>query len=428
VDELLQYDPARLPSEHLDPLTGLPNQAFLEQALREALGDGRPTTVALLQLENFHEIRSWLGRSDASFLFCDIARLLASSLPAGVVPCRCEHHEFALLLRNAHSVNARPITDRIRQALRSAASESIPRQLELRFAVGLALAEPGGTSPEVLFARARQQLGTALLRRHGEGRLAAMHEIDGFDPAGLGPALERNPLALSFQPIVRLVPDGIERYEMRCHLPLDKGRLAPARMFEIAVQNALGGVIDRQMIEQALRILRESGTAELCLFVSLTQNSLVDGNFSRWLQIELDGLPHVAEQLVFQIGEIDVLVTQHHLPHFCEQLARLGIRLAIGNFGLSGNPLRYLPLLNADFVNIDVSNAGNSGAGRHQLLQSLQGIRDANLQVIASSVEDFATLPLLWRDGVALVQGGCLAEADTSLAYDFPQDRRISAS
>ena len=428
MDGTLPAQAAHLPSEHLDPLTGLPNRAWLEDALRRALNDGRPATLALLQLENFYEIRSWVGKSDASFLLGDIARLLQRNLPDGVMLCRCENYEFVLLLRNENSVNARPITDRIKQALQSAVSESIPPQLELKCAVGLAAAEPGVTGPEVLFARARHQLSVALFRRHGEERLSAMHEVDGFDPAELGPALERQPLELNFQPIVSLMPDGVERYEVRCRLPLEKGRLAPVRLFEIAVQNALGGVIDRQLISRSLDILREKNQPNLCFFVSLTQNSMVDAGFHHWLQAELAGQTHLARQLVLQISEIDILIAQHHLQYLCEHLAGLEIRLAVSNFGLTDNPFRYLPLLNADYVKMNLPAATGTGDGKRQLQQTLQKLRDSNIQPIAALVENFNTLPLLWRSGVTLAQGNCLAEPAENPTFPFPQEIIIKAA
>lgn len=428
MDGSLQTDAAQLPSEHLDALTGLPNRASLEDALRRALDDGRPATLALLQLENFYEIRSWVGKSDASFLLCDIARLLQRNLPDDVTLCHCEHYEFALLLRNENSVNARPITERIKQALQSAVSESIPPQLELKCAVGLAAAEPGVTGPEVLFARARHQLSVALFRLHGEQRLSAMHEVDGFDPLELKPALKRRKLELNFQPIVSLLPDGVERYEVRCRLPLEKGRLAPVRLFEIAVQNALGGCIDRQLISRVLAILREKELPSLCFFVSLTQNSMVDAGFFHWLQAELAGQKHLARQLVLQISEIDVLIAQHHLQYLCEQLAGLEIRLAVGNFGLTDNPFRYLPLLNAAYVKMNLPAVDGTGASRRQLQQTLQKLSESKLQVIASLVEDMNMLPLLWRSGVTLAQGNCLAGPAANPAYRFPREIRINAA
>ena len=428
MDGFQQSEAAQLPNEYLDALTGLPNRAFLENALRQAIADGGPATLALLQLENFYEIRSWVGKSDASFVLSDVARLLAKNLPAGISLCRCENYEFALLLRNGNSVNARPITEGIKQALQTAVSESIPPQLELRCAAGLAAVEPGLGGPEVLFARARHQLRVALFRRHGESRLSAMHEVDGFDPMELGPALERQPLALNFQPIVSLLPDGVERYELRCQLPLDNRRLAPLRLFEIAVQNALGGMIDRQLCRRALGMLRESGNSSLCFFVNLTQNSLVDPDFYRWLEAELAPAPHLARQIILQISEIDVLVAQHHVQYFCEHLARLEIRLAISNFGLTDNPFRYLPLLNADFVKINLPGGDQASTGRGQAQALAQGLQDTGLEVIAALVEDMDDLPWLWRAGARLAQGYCLAGPNAEPAYGFPREIAVRAA
>ena len=421
-------EPGRLPDEHHDPVTGLPNRAFLEDALGQALSDGRPATLALLQLENFYEIRSWVGKSDASFLLCDVAKLLASNLPPGITLCRCENYEFALLLRNENSVNARSITERIKQALQAAVSDSIPPQLELKCAVGLAAAEPGVRGPEVMFARARHQLSVALFRRHGEDRLSAMHEVDGFDPRELAPALDRQPLALNFQPVVSLLPDGVERYEVRCRLPLENRRLAPLRLFEIAVRNALGGLIDQQLLSRALGILRESRQPSLCFFVSLTQNALVDPEFHRWLEAEFVGEPHLARQIVLQISEIDVLIAQHHVQYFCEHLARLELRLAISNFGLTDNPFRYLPLLKADFLKINLPATDQAGAGRRQVEALLRGLRDTQLRVIVSLVEDIDALPWLWRAGAGLAQGYCLAGPGPEPAYRFPSQLQIRAA
>ncbi len=435
MDNALPAQAAHLPNEHLDALTGLPNRAFLENTLRLALDDGRPATLALMQLENFYEIRSWVGKPDASLLLCDIARLLRHNLPEGLLLCRCENYEFALLLRNEHSTDARAITDRIKQALQSAASESLPPQIELKCAVGLAAAEPGVAGPEVMFARARHQLSVALFRRHGGDRLSAMHEVDGFDPLELGPALERQPLSLNFQPIVSLLPDGVERYEVRCQLPLENRRLAPLRLFEVAVRNALGGVIDRQLIGRALDLLRGRRRGELveeeqtlCLFASITQNSLVDPGFYRWLEAEIAGEARLAGQLVLQVSEIDVLIAQHHVQYFCEHLSRLGIRLCIGNFGLTENPFRYLPLLNADFVKINLPAADRTDGGRGQTRRLLRRLEEYDLRAIVSLVEDVNALPWLWRGGARLAQGYCFARPGAEPAHRFPKEIQIQTT
>ena len=145
------------------PLTGLFEQDYLGQQVEKTLLRCRQgpleATLALLQLENFYEIRSWVGKSEASLLLSDIARLLEKSLPDKAVLCHCEHYEFAVLLLDECSLNARLITDRVKLAMQSTVSASIPPQLELKCGIGLAKLSRRIPSADVVFARARHDLG-----------------------------------------------------------------------------------------------------------------------------------------------------------------------------------------------------------------------------------------------------------------------------
>lgn len=130
-----------------DALTGLHHQDYLCHAIDKCLQQGRKrrivATLALLQLENFYEIGRWVGKSEANLLLNDTAQVLKSTLPENILLCRCHNYEFAALLIGKHSVNARLITDQVKQALLCAVSPSIPPQLELKCGVGLAALEPG---------------------------------------------------------------------------------------------------------------------------------------------------------------------------------------------------------------------------------------------------------------------------------------------
>lgn len=72
-----------------DALTGLHGQRYLCHMIDACLELSRKrnltATLALLQLENFYEIRSWVGLSEADLLLTDIAQLLKASLPKRVL-------------------------------------------------------------------------------------------------------------------------------------------------------------------------------------------------------------------------------------------------------------------------------------------------------------------------------------------------------
>jgi diguanylate cyclase (GGDEF)-like protein len=417
-----------------DPLTGLFQQDYLIYELEEALVRSRvapvEATLALLQLENFYEIRTWVGRSEANLLLSDIAHALQESLPANVLLCRCQHYEFALFLCDQNSLHARTITDRVKQALHKAISASIPPQLELKCGVGLAQLDQRMPSADVVFARARHSLILAHYQARNAPQLSPPAPVNsGAALRQLEQALQENKLGLIYQPIVSLHQDGLQHYEVRTTLPRSLASQSTSMLFDAAVQNALGDDIDRWVIGNVIDLLSRRNEASLRLTISLTHNSLVDPRFFDWLQSKLHQHPHSTEQIVFQISEIDVLIAQHHMEPFCESLNQLCIKLCISNFGCTANPFRYLHLLQAHYVKLDVSlleNIDKDRARLNQLGKTVDELHEHGLRVIAAMIENMRLLPLLWRSRVNFVQGFCMQKPSTSLEFEILQDQTIN--
>ena len=416
-----------------DPLTGLFEQDYLIQELERTLQKSRTqpvtATLALMQLENFYEIRTWVGKPEADLLLSDIAHLLEKSLPESVILCRWQHYEFAVLLFNESSLNARLITDRVKQALQSALSTSIPPQLELKCGVGLTAVDRNIPSVEVLFARARHKLSLAHYRGENNVQLTALAATSpGIVLKQLHKALRNHQLQLSFQPTVSLREDGLQHYEIRSFLPGENYSLPTPLLFETAVQNALGENIDRYIIGQALQLLRRQNQNSLRLTVNLTQNTVVSPHFFDWLETTIHQHSDLGEQLVFQISEIDVLIAQHHMDYFCNQLARLNIKLSISNFGCTPDPFRYLSLLRAHFVKLDVSlleKIDVDPVKRDQLIQIIARLHQNGLRAIAGMVENMSLLPWLWKARVNFVQGYCMQKPESSLNFEFLKDETV---
>ncbi len=414
-----------------DPLTGLYQQDYLMQQLsillRQQKSDDVEASLALFQLENFYEIRRWVGKSEADFLLGDIARLLTQTLPTAVLLCRCSHYEFAALLPDEHSIHAHALIQRVKQALHSAVSDSIPPQLELKCAVGLAAIARSIPSAEVMFASARHNLSMALLRQRRSHILDSQHgEAVPTSLPQLLNILRSNELVLNFQPIVALKADGLRHYEVRCELPSSELSPSPSAVFEAAVKNALGERIDRWVVGKCLQILLQPDMADLRLTVNLTQNSLVSDQFFDWLRQQLAHDSTLTERLVLQISELDVLTAQHHMNSFSGQLTDLRLKLSISHFGCTADPFRYLPLVRTHFVKLDAALLDNLGRDQsidEQLAKMTRRLHESGIRVIAAMVEDMEVVPLLWSAEVNFVQGFCWQEPVSELSFRFAQAR-----
>lgn len=396
----------------------LPDQAELERTLARLIRQSRHkpvvATLALLQLANFFEIRTWVGKAEAALLLTDITGVLLKALPPSVVPCRCENYEFALLLHNECSHNADTITARVKSAIQTAASATIPPQLQLHCAVGLARITADIPQPEVLFARARHDLSQNDDPTGARPRPPQRHTLQ-----LILKGLRRRGLRPNFQALVGLQPGTDSLFEVRSRLHTGAKLIEGSELFASAVPNALGEALDRISLHLSLQRLRAD--ASLRLLVNLSLNSLVSSAFQTWLAGQVQQSAPLHNRLILQVSELDLLVAQHHMGTFDACLQSLDLPLSIAHFGCSKNALGYLPLLNVAFVKLDQSLTARlkpDSVPLQSLRRTVEELHNQNITVMATKVENLAMLPLLWQCGVDLMQGHCLqSPAETPVPY-----------
>ena len=418
------------PEGGIDPKSLL-NQPELESRLKTLLERSRReevrATLALLQLKNFYEIRTWVGKAEASLLLADITRVLCRALPPTVTLSCCENYEFALLLSNECSSNAREITRRVQLAMQSAVSATIPPQLQLHCGVGLARVGTGVLSVEVLFARARHSLSHS-------GTDADTGNLDGEALARRIPdALRKRRLSLNFQALLRFRHLAQPWYEVRSSLRCGDTQVPGQQLYESAVWNALGEVLDRAVIHQCCQLLCSPQHKHTRLIVNLSLNSLVSGKFAPWLTTFLARLPELNGRLLLQISELDLLVAQHHLSTFSDTLRELRVPLCITHFGCTRDaqryPLRYLHLLYVHMIKLDATLVAKLKSESLQLeaVQKLiAALHDKGIRVSAGMIDRPFLLPLLWQAGIDAVQGNCIQACTTQPESPSVEQRRLS--
>lgn len=413
----------------LDPLTGFHQQSYLNQILNQTIHKNRNETVvaslALLQLENFYEIKTWLGKSEATLFLSDIASLIKKSLPTTVLLSRCERDEFAALLFDQSSENSRLIADKIRAVIENAAKEFLPAKLKLKIVIGIAAMDERTATTEVMYARARHDMCT------GKQRIPRQHS-PAADPETvfmrLKAALDAAQLQPVFQAIVGLKTEPLQHYEIRTHIEDKQGVIPATLLFEMAVQHGWGDSLDRWLIQNAIKVLMRANSQRLKLTVNVTHNSIVSPTFFPWLKKLLEKTPSYGQRLVFQVSEIDVLIAQHHISHFCRQLDELDIQTSINHFGCTDNPFRYLDLVRAKFVKLDGATMLKTAIAHNNsqnLASMVERLHENGLRVIVGKVEKMTEMPRLWSSNVNYVQGYSLHRPSKSLDYEFLQESTL---
>lgn len=408
----------------IDPLTGFYGQDCLNYILAKILdrgtGTSEPATLALLQLENFYEIRSWLGKSEASLLLGDIGRVLSKRLPKSIVLCRCAHYEFAAVLLNSSIDQTQTMADKVRHIVQATAKNSLPEKISLKLGIGVASMSGPDLNKDVIYARARHDMSLAydmensqLLMRRRLSTKTVVTKVQNY--------LKSGNLLTSFQAVVSLKEESMELYELRLARHETLQQISTEQMFEVIMQNAWGEAIDRWLIKRAAKIL-ETQASNVKLTLSITHNSMVSSRFFAWLHSFVLQHPVLSNRLIIQVSEIDVLTAQHHMNSLCEALNQLDISLCINHFGCTDDPFRYLNLLRAEFVKLDsaiLQRCHRANQDSLTLPKLVERLHANGLRVITGKVDNMTRLPFLWQSNVNYVQGYSFHKPSAFLDFEF---------
>ena len=133
-----------------DPLTRLANRGYFyeraHQELTRTARSGRPSTVAMLDIDHFKAVNDAHGHAAGDLVLIRFASILRRTMRASDLVARLGGEEFALLLPETSLENARVKLDAIRAALRETAITLQNGQtVQITFSAGIAAWPEDGT-------------------------------------------------------------------------------------------------------------------------------------------------------------------------------------------------------------------------------------------------------------------------------------------
>lgn len=419
-----------------DGLTRLPSRNFFLESLKNLIRDrkqsGEPFAMLFIDMDRFKRINDGLGHAagDAVLMECGIR--IRRAIRHKDLAARFGGDEFVVLAPHADSrKSAIELANRIVQSVATTIQVS-SREVRLACSIGIAMwnpdidAETFIGNADMAAQKAKSQVGSIVVYNESM-RSRALDDIK--LELSLKQALDKSLLADYYQPIVTL--DGTDSYAgiealVRWCPPGEEP--VPARSF-IATAHRTGLLpdMDKWVLDKACETgkrLAGAGNGKPCpVHVNVHPSHLRSSGLIRRFEQALEHHDLAPERLVLEITEYAVVDDSASVRNTLKSLKKLGLQLALDDFGVGFSSLSYLTRLPIDILKVDQSFVAGLGDSTQEslLIETIMKMGDLlNLKVIAEGIETEYQMKALRNLGCSYGQGNYLASpmvADDVLSH-----------
>lgn len=407
-----------------DPLTGLLNRRAYERILTEHLARGEryghEGAVLMLDLDEFKQVNDTLGHSAGDDLIVRVGTALAERLRSTDTVARLGGDEFAILLPKGQRGEAEQVAASLLETIRAERSARGPkgRARPISASVGVApLAGLNGVTAEEALINAdlamydAKEGGRNRFETYGGSNSKAGIEARLEWVERIRTSLEEDRLTLHAQPVVHAASGETTQLELLVRMiGSDEELIMPASFLPVAERFGLIGDIDRWVVTRAIQMLGEQGQLgrHPKVEINLSGYSLGDPDLAEHIDLELRSAEVDPTQLIFEVTETAAIGNIQAAQYFAEQLAGLGCRFALDDFGAGFGSFYYLKHLPFDYIKIDgefVRHLVNDETDRLVVKAVVELARGLGKRTIAEFVGDEATVIALRQLGVDYLQG-----------------------
>jgi diguanylate cyclase (GGDEF)-like protein len=346
-----------------DVLTGVPNRRLLVHRIDDALAaaaSGKGCAVMLIDIDFFKSINDSMGHAAGDELLRVVAERLSGCVRNTDTVARLGGDEFAvLLLEGEQKLDPGAVARRILDAIKK------PIYIEgklVRVGMSIGIARPpldGATTDEILKAA---DVALYKAKRGGRGNFAFFDADADAEACSarrleseLRRAVEEKEFRVVYQPIKTGGSGDVAAIEalIRWHHP-ELGLVSPAEFIPLAERNGLIGEIGDWVLDQACRDAARL-PSDVKISVNLSRVQIADPGFSKRVSeiLARTGLP--AERLELEVTETAILYDELNACKVLGELQRLGVSIAIDDFGVGQSALSCLKSLPIGRIKIDRS-------------------------------------------------------------------------
>ena len=410
---------------YVDELTGLASRAHFYQHMEDLVKlsqrHGRKFSLLYIDLDNFKNVNDSLGHDAGDDLLKEIARRLKETGRETDFITRLSGDEFSIVIdENGDDLAASIFCERCLEAI-SKPLLLAGRNLQPSCSIGIAHYPDDGESLSKLLKAADTALYSA--KDHGkncyayyEARLTEKAEYRFKFEQCLREAIDNKDISLVYQPQIDIANGSITGVEAlaRWHHP-ELGQVSPEEFIDTAERigmiRSLTDWVLTTACRQAVAWKKQSGRS-LRIAVNISPSLFLNEELVALVARVLEETGMNPTELELEITESVVQSDRGNLTIF-RKLKKLGVSLAIDDFGRGFSSLASLKHLDIDCLKIDkyfIDDLLADGDTRLLVSSMVEIGHNFRHRIIAEGIEDSGQFEFVQQLGCECVQGFMFSE------------------
>ncbi len=417
-----------------DSLTGLKNREALKQDIEQSAFGG----LFVVDIDQFHNYNELYGMPTGDKVLTDFAKFLqefASNQGYEVYRIYSDHFALRHLADNALYPKIEEDILILFQEVEkfTVYVDALYEHLQVDITVGISLEkEKALKKAEMALSYAKKKkVPYIAYSRIIDSSLQSQELLSWRDE--IKKAIQTDNIVPLFQPIVNR-RQKIVKYEalMRLRRETDgKTELvSPFYFLEIAMKSKQYPKLTQMMIEKSFKVIAQSGQS---ISVNLSFEDIINTHIVNMLKTEIQK-HRIGHLVIFEIVESSDIEDFAKVKSFITQFRKLGVRIAIDDFGSGYSNFSHIIELSPDFLKIDGSLVKEIDTDEKSYLMVRSIVRLAKhlkIETIAEYVSKKEIFDICYKLGVDYFQGYYFSEpldAEVLLESKKREDILISAA
>ncbi len=419
-----------------DMLTGLDNRQhfmdMIDRDLTQFQNHDKTGAVLFITPDKFKEIKENIGMSGADQVTQEIATIMKDSLPDALRTARFSDYCLTAFLSGENNNDILQAAEIFRKSAADHIYTVDDKSISITCSIGVSIVGPLDKAAQDVVSYA--DLACEMAMKEGGNRVHLHNPIADRDAENqrderwlnlVQHALKDDLFQLVYQPVASLHGEPGEQYEVLIRISDPGGEdVLPSQFLSVASKHNLMTHIDRWVVSHALVALEEhrKQAHDTLFLIKISTDSLIEAEFTSWLQEQIKKSKLPGECLVFEISAASIHLHMNTAAEFGTMLSKHECQLAIEHFKADHDAYQMLKYVKPNFIKIDgqLIRELSANPDNQETVKKLAGKASSmGISTIAHFVEDASSLAVLWQCGINYIQGNFLQAPSAKMDYDF---------